>query len=395
MGDDRISTLASALHGNIGKAVVSMQVVFFLSVFLCVYSYAIYPPVLWCLALLFKKSWQSGSHFPKVSIVISAFNEAAVIRKKIQNALALAYPPEMLEIVVSSDGSTDDTNQIVSSFDDPRVKLMAFERIGKTACLNRVVPQVAGEIVIFTDANSMFPEGSLERMMRHFKDPSIGLVTGGTVYVDSAGNMEPTGVYANLEKWTKVRESAIASCVGADGAIFALRRELYQPLSEQDINDLVIPLRVVRGGHRVVIDSNVHCIEEASSQGMQAMRRQVRITTRTIWALYRNRDLFNLKKRGFFAYFLWSHKLLRLTMPFWFIAAIILNVCLIGTASIYWVSMLGFVAFVAAGIGSLFGWVEGRIPSICKLFLITGASQFIAWGRVFLGKNDVLWTPQR
>ncbi|MDA8138638.1 MAG: glycosyltransferase [Desulfobacteraceae bacterium] len=344
---------------------------------------------------MFRRSWQSGEYFPRVSIIISAYNEAAVIQKKIGNALALEYPSELLEIIVSSDGSTDATNQIVRDFSDPRVKLIAFDRIGKTACLNQVVPQVSGEIVVFTDANSMFPAGSLKRMARHFKDPSIGLVTGGTLYVDSLGNLEPTGVYANLEKWTKVRESVVVSCVGADGAIFALRKDLYQPLSEEDINDLVIPLRVVRGGRRVVSDPTVQCIEEAASQGKQAMRRQVRITTRTIWALYRNRDLFNLKKYGFFAYFLWSHKLLRLTMPFWFIAALVLNIALMGSAAIYWITMAGFMGFLILGVGGLYGWINGSIASICKLFLITGASQFVAWMRVFIGKKDVLWTPQR
>ncbi|BBO67252.1 glycosyl transferase [Desulfosarcina alkanivorans] len=372
-----------------------MQVLFILCVFMCVYSYAIYPPMLWCLALFFKKSWQRGNDFPRVSIVISAFNEAAVIQKKIRNALALEYPSEMLEIIVSSDGSTDDTNTIVQAFDDPRVKLMAFERIGKTACLNKVIPQVSGEIVVFTDANSMFPAGSLKRMVRHFKDQSIGLVTGGTLYIDSEGNLEPTGIYSKLEKWTKVYESAVASCVGADGAIFALRKELYHPLSNQDINDLVIPLQVVRGGKRVIIEPNAPCIEEASSQGKQAMRRQIRISTRTIWALYHNRDLLNIKKHGFFAYFMWSHKLLRLTMPFWFIAAFVLNMYLIRTSTIYWIPMLGFLTFLFIGIGSMLGSGDGRIPSICKLFLITGVSQFIAWMRVWSGKKDVLWTPQR
>lgn len=368
---------------------------FFLSVFLCVYSYAVYPPLLWGLALIFKRNWNRGPVLPSVSIVISAYNEADVIQEKINNALALDYPMHLLEIVVSSDGSTDDTNRIVGDFQQPQVKLKAFERSGKTACLNRVVPQLTGDIVIFTDANSMFPPQTLQRMTRHFKDDAVGLVTGGTVYVGSDGKPEPTGLYARLEKWTKIKESAIASCVGADGAIFALRRELYQPLADEDINDLVIPLRVVRGGRRVVIAHDVDCIEEAANQMGQAFRRQVRISTRTIWALLRNRDLFNIRKYGFHAFFLWSHKLLRLTMPFWFLAALLLNVLLLGTAGVYWLTLLGLAAFLVAGIGSLFGWVEGKLPSICKLFVVTGASQFVAWMRVLAGKKDVLWTPQR
>ncbi len=372
-----------------------MHFLFILALFLCVYSYAIYPPLLWCLALVFKRKWRSGPSFPRVSIVISAYNEAAVIAKKIKNALALEYPRELLEIIVSSDGSTDDTNKIVTEFGDPRVQLKAFERSGKTACLNRVIPQVAGDIVVFTDANSMFPPEALKRMTRHFKDANIGLVTGGTVYVDRDGRAEQTGLYARLEKWTKVQESIIASCVGADGAIFALRKELYQPLSDQDINDLVIPLRIVRAGRRVIADPQVFCIEEAAGQGRQALRRQVRITTRTIWALYHNRDLFNLKRYGLFALSLWSHKLVRLTMPFWFLAALILNWLLIGTAWIYWLTMVAFAAFILAGIGSMIGWSNGRLPSICKLFLITGTAQLIGWLRVFSGRKDVLWTPER
>lgn len=372
-----------------------MFILFMISLFFCIYSYAVYPPLLWALSVVFRRKWVAEEYYPYVTIVISAYNEAAVIGKKIENALALEYPPESLEIVVSSDGSTDGTNQIVAEVDDPRVKLMAFERSGKTACLNKVVPQVSGDIVVFTDANSMFPSNVLKKMTRHLTDSQIGLVTGGTIYVDQTGKPEPTGIYAKLEKWTKLRESIIASCVGADGAIFALRKELYQPLSDADINDLVIPLRVVRGGRRTIMAPEVYCVEEAASHGGQAFRRQVRISTRTIWALWHNRDLFSFRQFGFFAFFLWSHKLLRLTMPFWFLMAILLNILLLHFEPAYWVPMILFAGFTLAGIGSQLGWVQGSMAAVCKLFLITGASQFVAWMRVFMGKKDVLWTPQR
>ena len=137
------------------------------------------------------------------------------------------------------------------AFGDPRVVLHRFERLGKSACLNKVVPAAKGEIVLFTDANALFPRDTLKRIVWNFSDPRIGLVTGWTRYFSVDGEKEVTGLYARLERWTKGHESRIASCVGADGALFAMRRKLFVPLKGNDINDFIIPLNVIEQGLRV------------------------------------------------------------------------------------------------------------------------------------------------
>ena len=280
-----------------------MEIVFILLLVFSIYSYALYPPILWGLQKIVCRPWRKGDQAFSVSLIISVYNEESVIRAKIENALELDYPQELLEIIVSSDGSTDGTHDIVAQFKDPRVVLKSFERLGKTECLNRVVPVARGDIILFTDANSMFPKNLLNNLSRNFIDPDVGLVTGWTRYVKVGGGEEVTGIYSKLEKITKHWESMVSSCVGADGAVFAIRKELYKPLAADDINDFIIPLNVVRQEKRVVLDPEVFCHEEATDSDQKAFRRQVRITTRTLWAIRRNLTFLNFKTHGFFAFF--------------------------------------------------------------------------------------------
>lgn len=372
-----------------------MESLFWLFAFLSVYSYAIYPLIVFIWSKFGRRSWIQSDMTPSVSIIVSVYNEEAVIAEKIENALALDYAPENLEIIVSSDGSTDRTHQIVKSFDDPRVKLQAFPRMGKTACLNRVVPEAGGSIVLFTDANALFPADTLRKLVRNFSDERIGLVTGGTRYFSPDGQREVTGLYARLERWTKRHESLVAACVGADGAIFAIRRQLFVALQGNDINDFIIPLNVIERGFRVVLDEDVNCREPASDDETQAFRRQVRITNRTMWAIVRNLRFVNPQRYGVFAYFLISHKLLRFGVPFFFAAAILINLALLGAGPVYVVAFLAFGTFIALGLLNHFGKVDYKIAAICKFFLITIAAQMLGVLRMLVGIEDKIWTPQR
>jgi len=273
--------------------------------------------------------------------------------------------------------------------------LKRFERLGKTECLNRVVPGANGNIILFTDANSMFPPDLLTQLTRNFSDPDIGLVTGWTKYVMPGGGQEVTGMYAKLEKVTKYWESLIASCVGADGAVFAIRKSLYQPLGADDINDFIIPLNVVRQQRRAVLDPSVFCSEEAADSDRKAYQRQVRITTRTLWAIRRNLTLLSFSKYGFFSFFLLSHKILRLAAPFFFIAALLLNIALMGSVWLFNLTFVCFILFFALGLINRVGLSDNKLASICKFFLITFKAQLIGWFRMAVGIRDKTWTPQR
>jgi cellulose synthase/poly-beta-1,6-N-acetylglucosamine synthase-like glycosyltransferase len=369
--------------------------VFFLLLLLTIYSYAIYPSLLWVMQRIVSRPWKRKVQTPSITIIISVYNEAQVIRAKVQNALDLIYPDELLEVIVNSDGSTDCTPDIVREIDDPRVVLKCFERLGKTECLNRVVPQAKGDIVLFTDANAIFPPDLLLHVAANFVDPEVGLVTGWTRYVKPGGGEELTGLYAKLERDTKYWESRIASCVGADGAVFAIRKVLYQPLGADDINDFIIPLNVVGKGYRVLLDPEVFCREEAADSDQKAFRRQVRITTRTLWALRRKHEFLNFRKHGFFAFFLLSHKVLRLSAPIFFLLAFLLNMALLCSELIFSLPLAGFVLFFVLGSLHAIGLTENHVAAVCKFLLLTFGAQLLGWARMAVGVRDKLWTPQR
>lgn len=369
---------------------------FYLLLLLCLYPYLLYPGIVVVWAKIAGRLHRKGGGRPSISVVISVYNEERVIREKILNTLQLIYPEDLLEILVVSDGSTDRTHEIVASLATSRVTLKAFaERQGKTACLNRIVPRARGEIVVFTDANSMFPPDLLWRVSENFASEAIGLVTGWTKYRQPGGTEETVGLYGRLEMVTKQAESRISSCVGADGAVFAMRKSLYQPLKDSDINDFVIPLQVIAQGRRVVLDPTVYCLEQPGDNEAQEYRRQVRITTRTLGAIGRNRQFLNPRRYGSFSFFLLSHKLLRFLVPFAFAGLFITAILLANGSPLYAVFAAGQLIFIILGLAGLSRLFTGRPAQLCSFFLLTIAAQLVGWVRWTSGKTDVMWKPAR
>jgi glycosyltransferase involved in cell wall biosynthesis len=374
-----------------------MEILFLILLFLCIYPYFLYPLLITLLSKLFARDWQRGdSSKQRISVIISVFNEEGVIREKIENSLRLHYPEELLEIIIVSDGSTDRTNQIASSFSDPRVRLEAFsERKGKTACLNQVVPLAKGDIIVFTDANSMFPHDALLKFSRNFNSEQVGLVTGWTKYRKPGGDEESVGLYGRLEMVTKKAESLISSCVGADGAVLAVKKHLYLPLKDCDINDFVIPLNVIGQGKRVVLDPDLYCIEQPGDNESKEFRRQVRITNRTLGAIGRNIRFLDPFAFGSFAFFLFSHKVVRFLVPFYFLGTLI-TALLLANVSIFFTGFaIAQLIFICIGIAGIFKFSNCRLTQLCSFFLLTIAAQLVGWIRWATGKADVMWKPAR
>ncbi|HKZ46858.1 MAG TPA: glycosyltransferase family 2 protein, partial [Thermodesulfobacteriota bacterium] len=257
-----------------------VKFIFWFSVILIFYPYIGYLLILKIISF-FKSnnSIADNEEFkPLATLLISAYNEEAVIEDKILNSLDLNYPKELLEIVVISDGSNDKTNELVIKYADKGVVLRHYEgRIGKTACLNRAVPLAKGEIIVFSDANSRYDREAIRELVRSFADKEVGFATGFTRYTTDEGLIDSISLYSRIEKITKKLESKIASCVGADGAIFAIRKPLYKLLNDYDINDLVIPLNVIKQGYRGRFEDRAFCTEKAVSYRGE-FNRQVRIT---------------------------------------------------------------------------------------------------------------------
>lgn len=373
-----------------------MESAYALFLFLTLYPYLLYPMLVILWSGQKGQIWNQEPVTPRVSMIISVFNEEGVILEKIQNALSLDYPEELLEIIIVSDGSTDRTNQVVASVVDPRVVLRAYpERNGKTVCLNRVVPDAKGEILVFTDANSMFPTDTILKLARNFSDNRIGLVTGWTKYRTAGGEEETTGLYARLEKVIKYGESLVSSCVGADGAVFAMRKPLYKPLKDYDINDFVIPLNVIGQGKRVVLDPEVYCIEKPSEGEVKEYRRQARITNRSLGAIRRNFKFLNPLHYGSFAFFLLSHKVVRFLVPFFFLGLFCTGVILSGTSTLYACLVSAQFFFITIGVFGVLDYFKGRAVQLCSFVLLTLYAQLVGWIRWAAGRSDVIWKPER
>jgi len=287
---------------------------------LLAYIYLGYPLLLCALARLFPRPHQMDDAFlPTVTLIISAYNEAGVIRAKLENSLSLEYPPEKLTVVVVSDCSTDATDQEVLSFAARGVKLVrAGERHGKTAALNQALAGVESEMVVFSDANAIYDRLAIRRLVRHFADPGIGYVVGDARYqeetVSAAGGSE--GAYWDLEVMLKRWESGFSSVVGGDGAIYAIRRFLYQPLKEEDINDFVNPLQIAAKGYRGVFDEEAWCVERPAGEFQKEFSRKVRIVNRSFSGFLRVPQAANPLVTGRFAWQLVSHKVLRWFSPY-------------------------------------------------------------------------------
>ena len=376
---------------------------FWVSVLAVAYAYVGYPAVLWLLARFRRRAWSGGAEksadLPSVTLIVSAFNEEQVIGQKIENALSLDYPRQRLEIVVVSDGSSDRTCEIVLGFADRGVVLRHYEgRIGKTACLNRALPMATGSIVVFSDANSTYEKGALGALRHPFEDPSVGFVTGWTRYGSgkdgsASGSL---GIYSTLELVTKELESRLGSCVGADGAIFAIRKELYTPLRDYDINDLVIPLSINRQGYRGVLQPQAVCVEKDAGSAKGEFQRQVRITSRTLRAIASYRELLNPFRFGLLSFQLFSHKLCRFLVPLFLISALASNLLLAGRGGFFLAALIAQGAFYAAAAAATLLAKTGLVSQLAETarsFVIVNAAVALAWVKYFQGETFTTWSP--
>ena len=382
---------------------------FWFSIFAIFYTYFGYPIALWTIAFLkpnkLNELKQPNDHNkpyePTVSLLISAYNEEGIIKEKLKNALSLHYPTDKLEVIVISDASEDKTDEYVKQFSGDGVRLLRQEtRQGKTAALNIAVPQARGEIIVFSDANSMYDRRAIKKLVKNFKNPAIGFVTGRTKYISSKGSLatESTSLYNKLERIVKRLESQIGSCVGADGAIFAIRKELYKPLNPYDINDFVIPLNIVEQGYRGVLDDEAFCMEETVRDTEGEFKRQVRITSRTIRAIVNNKALLNPMKFPLFTFELISHKLLKFMLPFLIITAFITNCLIVATGFLYYFTIALQVCFCVL---AYWGHIDektqngNRLTSMPYTFSLVNLAIFLGWIKYFSGETYSTWSPER
>ena len=366
------------------------------------YVYAGYPLTLWLLSRIRHCAVRQEMIFPSVTLIISAFNEERSISAKLENSLALDYPEDLLQILVVSDASTDETDRIVQQYGGKRVSLLRMpERRGKTVGLNAAMQRVQSEVVVFSDANILYQRDAIRRLVRNFADPMVGCVTGNSCYSDAQPSAahEQENAYWGYERFIRTLESKIGSTVGGDGAIFAIRRKLYTPLLPEAINDLVVPFQIVARGHRAIFEPQAIGYERSAGNFAGEFRRKRRIVNRSWRGLMSVSEVLDPRRVGLFAWQVWSHKVLRwLVLPIVSVAAV---GCIIAfpLGLIYRVGTFGFIASVViAGIGGISQDRVGRLMGFAHglfYFYMVNLAAFLGVVMALFGRVEVLWTPER
>lgn len=378
-----------------------VEFIFWFSLILIFYTYVGYFIVLWII-YKFKPREKTNdiSYYPTVSIIISAFNEEQVIGEKIENCNILDYPKDRLEILIGLDGSTDRTEQIIKEKQNGLIHLYSYHRRrGKASVLNDLVKKAQGEILVFSDANTIYEPDALKKLTRHFNDPEIGGVCGKLVLQDGEdkdGGAEGERLYWFYETKIKYLEGNIKTVLGANGAIYAIRKELYEslPVDKVIMDDFLIPLKVVEKGYKVIYDAEAIGTEYVSDSIWDEYKRKVRIGAANFNALKEIRTLLSPAK-GYIALGLWSHKIIRWFIPFLALLLFVSNCFLVGE-SFYTVTFfiqMGF--YVAVLIGGILNSL-GKTKSIFTIFFylfVVNLALMIGFYRFIAKTQKPMWNP--
>lgn len=370
-----------------------------LLLFLGAYPYIVYPVVVWVIARLTNHPVDKDDTVRSVTVVIAAHNEARHIAATVQNKLQQNYPPAKLNVFVVSDGSDDGTDDIVQNICDSneRVKLIRQDlRQGKTAALNLALGCIDTEIIVFSDANSIYDSNAVKSLVRNFADPNVGYVTGKMIYVASDGSTIGDGCSAYMRYENRIRslESKIGSIVGVDGGIDAVRSGLYVPMRDDQLPDFVLPLAIVKQGFRVVYEPEAVLFEEPLTSQSDEFRMRVRVATRAIWALLDHLELLNPFKHGWFSFQILSHKWMRYAsfIPLGLVA--ILTPLLASKSTFHGILLWAEVAFVISALASVSASRLLVFPGYCQYFLILNLSSLVAAYKVLKGQRYVTWKPR-
>lgn len=375
------------------------QILFYGSLAALVYVYAGYPLIVYLIGRIRPRPVARAEIEPKVTFLITAYNEEEAIAAKIKNTLEIDYPKEKLEIVVASDGSTDRTEEIARGFPDVRV-FRQEGRAGKTFTQNKAVEQATGEIVLFSDATTDYRRNVLRELLPNFADESVGCVAGRLIYVDDSSSSVGTGAqrYWSYETFLKEAESRACSLIGASGCLYAVRRSAYREMYPEACSDFLICTVVFDQGLRSVYEPNAICFEETNRRTDREMKMRVRVISQTFTDLWRNRAMLNPLRSGFYAIQLISHKLLRYAVPVFLAGAFLSSAALAPGSSFYELAFIAQSAFyIAAAIGYLLERVGLAIGplAIPHYFLLANFASVLGFYKFLRGERYATWEPIR
>jgi cellulose synthase/poly-beta-1,6-N-acetylglucosamine synthase-like glycosyltransferase len=366
------------------------------------YTYVLFPLVVLLRAALRPRPHETADVTPAVTMVIAAHNEAASIGAKLENVLSLDYPDGRLEVVIASDGSDDGTDEIVRGYANRGVRLLSLAREGKAAALNAAVAAAGGEVLVFSDANSMYAPDALRALVRPFADPLVGGVAGDQRYQES-GNADAIASgergYWSLERRLKSAESRAGNVISATGAIYAVRTSLFRPIPVGVTDDFFTSTGVIAQGYRLVFAPDAVAYEPVSQTGEIEFGRKVRVMTRGLRGVVLRRRLLDPSRHGFYSLQLLTHKLLRRTMALPLAATAATAPLLWRRGRLYRAATVGQAAFYALGVC---GVLVARRPigqrkvlALPAFFCLVNLASLQAAWNVIRGRRIERWQPQR
>jgi glycosyltransferase involved in cell wall biosynthesis len=378
-----------------------VEILFWIALIIVLYVYIGYPIIAYGIAILLNRRVKKGSATPFVTVLIAAFNEQAVIEATIRNKLNQNYPKDRLEILVVSDNSSDKTDEIVDGIKDARVRLIRQEpRAGKTSALNLAIPQAKGEIIIFSDANSLYAPDTIRKLVTNFSDPSVGYVTGKMIYASTDGTMVGDGCSAYMKYENRLREieTRLGSIVGVDGGVDAVLKRLYHLMKDDQLPDLVLPLKVIAQNHRVVYEPEAVLWENSLNETPDEYRMRVRVSLRALWALFDMREHLWFRKNFLFSWQLWSHKVLR------YLCFLFLVLLLYSNFKLFWknffyqalfcIQVISYVGAIAEPVMAAKGR-NLKLLRFARYFVLINFAAAHAFIKFLAGKKQALWTPRK
>ncbi len=370
--------------------------VFWSAVLILTYTFAGYPVLLWLVSLFRGGPHRRAAMEPTVSLIIAAHNEAAVIRKKILNCLALIYPDDKLEILVASDGSDDGTVEMVRSFGQHGVKLVEIpDRRGKQYAQMLARDASRGEILVFTDAGVELEPGGLRKIVSNFADASVGCVSSEDELVKEKKNWMGEQFYVRLEMWLRRLESRVGSVVTASGSFFAARRSVCQSWHTDQTSDFFVPLNAVSQGLRAVVDPECVGRYALARSERDELQRKIRTIVNGLCVFFGHLELLNAYRYGFFSWQLISHKLFRWLTPFVMLLLMISNLSLWNASAFYRVCLVLQVGVHGAGLLALTAdrLTQWKPIKFAGYFLLGTAATLMAWLYFLVGERFVTWQP--
>jgi poly-beta-1,6-N-acetyl-D-glucosamine synthase len=376
-----------------------IKILFQLSIFLIIYTYFIYPAILWMHSKITagrinKVVFEDLKPIPNVTMLISAYNEEDIIVQKLDNCLKINYPIDKLEIIIASDGSTDNTNLLVNEYKSDRISFIDLPRMGKVNVLNKIALKSKSEILVFSDANTIYDPNALIELVKYFSNEKIGCVCGNLQLINSdVGEIDGESTYWKYEKWIKTRESKLGVVVGANGAIFAVRRNLFELMPSNTINDdFHISMKIFEKGYDIVFSKNAIGTEFIAKDFISEFKRHVRDGAGHYREILHFLSLLSpLKGKRFFSYF--SHRIIRWFVPFLLIIVFISNIFLLDSFLYKTVFIVQCIFYILVMIALILKTFNSKI-SILNLplfFISTNIALLIGFIKNILGKQDVKW----